>query len=198
MRHRKSGKTLGRNTSHRKAMMRNMVTSFFDCEKITTTDARAKELRKMAEKLITMARRGDLHSRRLVMQVVRDKKTVAKLFETIAPRYIDRPGGYTRVIKLGHRAGDNASLSLIELVEEEFTAKPKKKKAPAKKAAKVAEPVLAEEVPAEEAPAEEESPAEGDTAAEEEAVVDEASTEEQEAPEAAAEEAASEETTEAS
>ena len=116
MRHRKSGKTLGRNTSHRKAMLRNMVTSFFDCEKITTTDARAKELRKMAEKLITMARRGDLHSRRLIMQVVRDKKTVAKLFDTIAPRYIDRPGGYTRVIKLGHRAGDNASLSLIELV----------------------------------------------------------------------------------
>ena len=165
MRHRKSGKTLGRNTSHRKAMMRNMVTSFFDCEKITTTDARAKELRKMAEKLITMARRGDLHSRRLVMQVVRDKKTVAKLFETIAPRYLDRPGGYTRIIKLGHRTGDNAALSMIELVEEEFTAKPKKKKAPAKKAVKAAEPVLeeasteeapAEEAPAEEAPAEEE------------------------------------------
>jgi large subunit ribosomal protein L17 len=158
MRHRKSGKKLGRNTSHRKAMMRNMVTSFFDCEKITTTDARAKELRKMAEKLITMARRGDLHSRRLVMQVVRDKQTVAKLFETIAPRYADRPGGYTRIIKLGHRAGDNASLSMIELVEEEMTAKPKKKKAPAKKAAKkVVAPV--EETPAEEAPAEE-APAE--------------------------------------
>jgi ribosomal protein L17 len=84
MRHRKSGKKLGRNTSHRKAMMRNMVTSFFDHEKITTTDARAKELRKMAEKLITMARRGDLHSRRLVMQVISDKKIVAKLFDTIA------------------------------------------------------------------------------------------------------------------
>jgi large subunit ribosomal protein L17 len=181
MRHRKSGKTLGRNTSHRKAMMRNMVTSFFDCEKITTTDARAKELRKMAEKLITMARRGDLHSRRLVMQVVRDKKTVAKLFETIAPRYIDRPGGYTRVIKLGHRAGDNASLSLIELVEEEFTSKPKKKKkAPAKKAAKVAEPVLAEEVQAEEAPVEE-------------APVEEAPAEEAPAEEAPAEEAPAEE-----
>ena len=164
MRHRKSGKKLGRNTSHRKAMMRNMVTSFFDCEKITTTDARAKELRKMAEKLITMARRGDLHSRRLAMQVVRDKKTVAKLFETIAPRYIDRPGGYTRIIKLGLRAGDNASLSMIELVEEEFTAKPKKKKAPVKEAAKAAEPAPVEEVAeeasvdevSEEAPAEEE------------------------------------------
>jgi large subunit ribosomal protein L17 len=162
MRHRKAGRKLGRNTSHRKAMMRNMVTSFFNCEKITTTDARAKELRKMAEKLITMARRGDLHSRRLAMEVVRDKKTVAKLFETIAPRYMDRPGGYTRIIKLGLRAGDNASLSMIELVEEEFTAKPKKK-APAKKVAKKVEAPV-EETPAEEAPAEEapveEAPAE--------------------------------------
>ena len=165
MRHRKSGRKLGRNTSHRKAMMRNMVTSFFNCEKITTTDARAKELRKMAEKLITMARRGDLHSRRMALEVVRDRKTVAKLFETIAPRYIDRPGGYTRIIKLGLRAGDNASLSMIELVEEEFTAKPKKKapakKAPAKKA-KATEEAPAEEAPTEEAPAEE-APAEEKT-----------------------------------
>ncbi|MBW2511013.1 MAG: 50S ribosomal protein L17 [Deltaproteobacteria bacterium] len=164
MRHMKSGKRLGRNTSHRKAMMRNMVTSFFDHEKITTTDARAKELRKMAEKLITIALRGDLHSRRLAMQVVRDKKIVAKLFDTIAPRYTERPGGYTRIIKLGHRSGDNASLSVIELVEEEFTAKPKKKKAPAKKAAKPVEAVV-EEAPAEETPAEE-TPAE-ETPAEE-------------------------------
>ena len=158
MRHRKTGRKLGRNTSHRKAMMRNMVTSFFECEKITTTDARAKELRKMAEKLITMARRGDLHSRRLVMQVVRDNKTTAKLFDTIAPRYADRPGGYTRIIKLGHRAGDNAALSMIELVEEEVVVKPKKKKTPAKKAAKKVEAPV-EEAPAEEAPAEE-APAE--------------------------------------
>jgi large subunit ribosomal protein L17 len=156
MRHRKSGKRLGRNTSHRKAMMRNMVTSFFNCEKITTTDARAKELRKLVEKLITLARRGDLHSRRLALQFVRDTKTVAKLFETIAPRYNDRPGGYTRIIKLGHRAGDNASLSMIELVEEEFTAKPKQKKAPAKQTVKTVEPPApAEEVTVEETPAEE-------------------------------------------
>ena len=164
MRHRKSGRKLGRNTSHRKAMMRNMVTSFFDCEKITTTDARAKELRKMAEKLITMARRGDLHSRRLIMQVVRDNKITAKLFDTIAPRYADRPGGYTRIIKLGLRAGDNAAIYRLELVEEEVAAKPKKKKAPAKKVAKKVEaPVKetpvdvapAEEAPVEQAPAEE-------------------------------------------
>ncbi len=160
MRHRKSGKRLGRNTSHRTAMMRNMVTSFFDTEKITTTDARAKELRKMAEKLITIASRGDLHSRRLVLQVVRDKKTVDKLFETIAPRYAERPGGYTRIIKLGHRAGDNAALSIIELVEESFTAKPKKKKVPVKVAAKpaVAAPVV-EAPAAEDAPVAEDAPA---------------------------------------
>ncbi len=155
MRHRKSGKRLGRNTSHRRAMMRNMVTSFFNSEKLTTTDVRAKELRKLVEKLITLARHGDLHSRRLALQFVRDTKTVAKLFDTIAPRYNDRPGGYTRIIKLGHRAGDNASLSMIELVEEEFTAKPKQKKVPAKQAVKTVEPVPAEEAPVEETPAEE-------------------------------------------
>jgi len=148
MRHRKSGKRLGRNTSHRTAMMRNMVTSFFDCEKITTTDARAKELRKMAEKLITLARRGDLHSRRLALEVVRDKKTVDKLFGTIAPRYTERPGGYTRIIKLGHRAGDNAALSIIELIEEAYTAKPKKKKTPVKEAVKAVAAAPVEEVPA--------------------------------------------------
>jgi len=195
MRHMKSGKRLGRNTSHRKAMMRNMVTSFFDHEKITTTDARAKELRKMAEKLITIALRGDLHSRRLVMQVVRDKKIVAKLFDTIAPRYTERPGGYTRIIKLGHRSGDNASLSVIELVEEEFTAKPKKKKAPAKKAAKPVEPVVEEtpveeDAPAEDAPAEE-APAEEAPA--EEAPAEDAPAEEAPAEEAPAEEAPAEE-----
>lgn len=151
MRHRKSGKRLGRNTSHRKAMMRNMVTSLFDSEKITTTDARAKELRKIAEKLITQAKKGDLHSRRLVAEVVRDKKTVAKLLDNIAPRYTDRPGGYTRIIKVGHRAGDNAALSIIELVETEFTAKPKKKAKPAVKpqvkvVAPVEEALAAEEV----------------------------------------------------
>jgi len=183
MRHMKSGKRLGRNTSHRKAMMRNMVTSFFDHEKITTTDARAKELRKIAEKLITMARRGDLHSRRLVMQVVRDKKVVAKLFDQIAPRYTERPGGYTRIIKLGHRSGDNASLSVIELVEQEFTAKPKKKKAEIKKAAKPVVPVV-EEAPVEEAPVEE--------APVEEAPAEEAPAEEAPAEEAPAEEAPAE------
>jgi large subunit ribosomal protein L17 len=158
MRHRNSGKRLGRNTSHRTAMMRNMVTSLFEHEKITTTDARAKELRPMAEKLITLAKRGDLHARRLATEVVRDRKTVAKLFERIAPRYAERPGGYIRIIKLGHRLGDNAALSMITLIEDEYAPKAKKKAlkpAAAKKAAPapapapvveeaVAEPVVAE------------------------------------------------------
>jgi len=157
MRHCNSGKRLGRNTSHRKAMMRNMVTSLFEHEKISTTDARAKELRPMAEKLITLAKRGDMHARRLVSSVVRDRKTVAKLFERIAPRYAERPGGYTRIIKLGHRLGDNAPLSLITLVEEEYAPKPSKKAAkPAAetKAAPAAAPVVA--------PAAVEAPAEVD------------------------------------
>ena len=172
MRHRNSGKRLGRNTSHRKAMLRNMVTSLLEHEKITTTDARAKELRPMAEKLITLAKRGDLHARRQATEVVRDSKTVAKLFERIAPRYADRPGGYTRIVKLGHRLGDNAALSLISLVEEACAPKAKQKApkvAPAPKAAPapVAAPVVEEPVvePATEAVVESasaEAPAEGE------------------------------------
>lgn len=154
MRHRNSGKRLGRNTSHRKAMMRNMVTSLFEHEKLTTTDARAKELRPMAEKLITLAKRGDLHARRLATEVVRDRKTVAKLFERLAPRYAERPGGYVRIIKLGHRLGDNAPLSMITLIEDDYAPKAKKpsaKAAPAKPvvppAAPVVEPPAAQAAP---------------------------------------------------
>ncbi len=153
MRHNKTGRRLGRNSSHRSAMMRNMVTSLLEHEKITTTDARAKELRKIAEKMITLGKRGDLHARRQALQVIRDPKVVGKLFELVAPRYQNRPGGYTRIIKLGHRAGDNAALSMIELVEEEFTARPRKKAPVAETAAP---PAVAEEAVAEtpaEAPA---------------------------------------------
>jgi large subunit ribosomal protein L17 len=146
MRHRNSGKRLGRNTSHRKAMLRNMVTSLLEHEKITTTDARAKELRPLTEKLITLAKRGDLHARRQATEVVRDRKTVAKLFERIAPRYADRPGGYTRIVKLGHRLGDNAALSLITLVEEACAPKAKKKAPKAPPAPKAAPAVVEETV----------------------------------------------------
>lgn len=126
MRHNKSGRTLGRNSSHRAAMMRNMVTSLLEHEKMTTTDARAKELRKVVDRMITLGKRGDLHARRQAIKVIRDRKVVGKLFELIGPRYKDRPGGYTRIIKLANRLGDNASQVIIELVEEEFTPRVRK------------------------------------------------------------------------
>ncbi|MCA1796102.1 MAG: 50S ribosomal protein L17 [Geobacteraceae bacterium] len=119
MRHNKSGRRLGRNSSHRKAMLRNMVTSLLDQEKITTTDARAKELRKLAEKMITLGKKGDLHARRQALSVIQDKKVVAKLFDRLAPRYAERNGGYTRIMKVGNRAGDNAPVSIIEFVEHD-------------------------------------------------------------------------------
>lgn len=150
MRHRNSGKRLGRSTSHRKAMLRNLVTSLLAHEKITTTDARAKAVRPLAEKLITMAKRGDLHARRQAAEVIRDKQTVAKLFDRLGPRFADRPGGYTRIVKLGHRLGDNAAQSMIVLVDEPCTLNPKQK-APVAAAVKPAAPVAAPAV--EEAPA---------------------------------------------
>lgn len=125
MRHNKTGRRLGRNSSHRAAMMRNMVTSLLRHEKITTTTTRAKELRKIAEKMITLGKRGDLHARRQALQVIRDRKVVGKLFEMVAVRYKDRPGGYTRILRLGNRQGDNAPMCLIELVEEEMNPRPK-------------------------------------------------------------------------
>ncbi len=126
MRHAKAGRRLGRTTSHRIAMFRNMVTSLLQHEKITTTDAKAKELRPITEKMITLGKRGDLHAVRMAAAYIRDKKVVTKLFETIAPRYKDRDGGYTRIIKLGIRQGDNANVSIIELVEEQLEKKPAK------------------------------------------------------------------------
>ena len=120
MRHNKAGRRLGRKTSHREAMFRNMVTSLLDHGKITTTDAKAKEIRVVAERMITLGKRGDLHSMRLAASVIREKSVVSKLFSTIAPRYKERFGGYTRIIKLGIRQGDAAPVSLIELVEEEI------------------------------------------------------------------------------
>jgi large subunit ribosomal protein L17 len=109
-----------------------MVTSLLNHEKITTTDAKAKEIRPITEKMITLGKRGDLHAMRQAASFIRDKKVVTKLFATIAPRYQERSGGYTRIVKLGIRPGDNAPLSLIELVEEQLekpAAKPAKKSA---------------------------------------------------------------------
>lgn len=142
MRHNKAGRRLGRTTSHRIAMFRNMVTSFLEHERITTTDAKAKELRSIAEKMITLGKRGDLHALRQAASYIRDKKVVTKLFSTIAPRYQERDGGYTRIIKLGIRPGDNAPLSVIELVEEQVNKKEKKAKPAKAVAAAVAAPAL--------------------------------------------------------
>jgi len=118
MRHRNGPRKLNRSSPHRKAMMRNMVTSLLDHERIETTDAKAKELRRVADKMITLGKRGDLHARRQALSVIRSKAVTAKLFDELAERFRDRPGGYTRVIKVGNRVGDAAPISIIELVEE--------------------------------------------------------------------------------
>ena len=107
---------LGRDSAHRKAMLRNLVTDLLREERITTTEMRAKEARRLAEKMITLGKRGDLHARRQALAVIYDEDVVTKLFETIAPKYEDRQGGYTRILKLGPRRGDNAEEVFLELV----------------------------------------------------------------------------------
>ena len=117
MRHGKKIAKLGRTASHRKAMLSNMMMSLFANERITTTQIRAKALRRTAEKVITFAKKGDLHARRQVLRVIADKQIVSKLFDELGPRYKSRNGGYTRVVKLGPRRGDGAFMSIIELVD---------------------------------------------------------------------------------
>ena len=114
MRHRKSGLKLNRTSAHRKAMFRNMVTSLFKHERIKTTDVKAKELRRWADKMITLAKRGDLHARRQVMAVIMEKDVVHKLFEEAPARFAGKNGGYTRVTKIGFRAGDAAPMAMVE------------------------------------------------------------------------------------
>jgi len=122
MRHRKSGRKLGRTSAHREAMFRNMVTSLFEHERIVTTTEKAKELRPIAEKMITLAKRGDLHAKRQALSYINSRDVVAKLFNEISEQFADRNGGYTRIIQTGVRKGDAASMSIIELVgyEEEI------------------------------------------------------------------------------
>ncbi len=116
MRHRNGTKKIGRNSSHRRATLRNMAMALFEHERIVTTSGKAKALRPYAEKLITFAKRGDLHARRLVARDINQHAVLQKLFGDIADRFAERPGGYTRILKMGHRRGDNADQSLIELV----------------------------------------------------------------------------------
>ena len=119
MRHRKAGRKLGRTASHRDAMFRNMVTSLLDQERIVTTVPKAKEARRVAEKMITLGKRGDLHARRQALSYIRSKDIVAKLFDELSAQYADRQGGYTRIIRTGNRAGDAAPMAILELVDYE-------------------------------------------------------------------------------
>ena len=116
MRHRRKGRQLSRTASHKKAMLCNMATSLFRHERIKTTQAKAKELRPFAERLITLARRGDLHARRQAARRIHDKEALKKLFDTIGPRYADRDGGYMRILKMGQRKGDGAEVALVQRV----------------------------------------------------------------------------------
>ena len=209
MRHLKAGRRLGVTTAHRTAMLRNMVTSILEEGQVTTTLARAKEVRRPLEKMITFAKRGDLHARRMALRFVKSKRAMANLFDDLAERYADRPGGYCRIIKLATtRAGDASDMAIVQLIGSEhdtLTAlkDAKKKKKPAKKSSKTLEQGSAEvkadeppeaeqaaeaaETPAEaapEAPAEEAAPAE-EVASEEAASAEEAAPAAEAASEAA-------------
>lgn len=116
MRHRKAGRRLGRTSSHRLAMVRNMVTSLLEHERIVTTTPKAKEVRRVAEKMITLAKRGDLHARRQALSFMQDKNVVAKLFGPLKDEYLSRQGGYTRIIRTGNRIGDAAPMAILEMV----------------------------------------------------------------------------------
>jgi len=130
MRHRLKGRKLGRTTAHRLATLRNLSIALFTHERITTTLMKAKEMRPFAEKLITVSRRDTLHARRNVARDIRDKEALKKLFETLGPRYAERPGGYTRLYHVGHRPGDAADMAIVELVGagEAGTAEPEESK----------------------------------------------------------------------
>jgi large subunit ribosomal protein L17 len=123
MRHHVDGRKFGRNTGHRLAMFRNLVTDLLKYEQIQTTEQKAKEIRGMAEKIITLGKDGTVHARRQALRFVTDKDVVDRVFAVYGPRYAERPGGYTRIVKLGRRLGDGASVAIIELLKEETPAR---------------------------------------------------------------------------
>ncbi|WP_308445659.1 50S ribosomal protein L17 [Tepidiforma flava] len=200
MRHRVAGRHLGRETSHRMALYRNLVTDLLRYEKITTTEAKAKEIRPMAERIITLGRRGDLHARRQALRFLYDPKVVKKVFDDIGPRMKDRPGGYLRITALEPRKGDGARMATIELVDiagavamprpQRVTAPPSQRRAPTPGAAAAAA-AAAEIEAARAAEAEAARAAEAEAAAEAqaEAQAEEASAAEPEAPAEAASDA---------
>jgi large subunit ribosomal protein L17 len=128
MRHLAKGRKLGRTTAHRKALLRNLVTSFFEKERIQTTLAKAKEARPFAEKMITLAKKNTLPTRRRALAFLTKESAVTRLFNDIAPRFSERPGGYTRIVKTGIRLGDGSQMALLELIGSEYKKKEKKKK----------------------------------------------------------------------
>jgi large subunit ribosomal protein L17 len=175
----KKGPRLGGSPAHQKLIVSNLATALFEHGRITTTEARARVLRPVAEKLITKAKRGDLHNRREVLKTIRDKSVVHILFTEIAPTFEERPGGYTRITKIGPRKGDNAPMAVIELVTEKYAPKPARTKAKAEPATKAAPAPAAEETEAPTELAEEASPEESVIAeAEVEETTDEAPAEE--------------------
>ncbi len=183
------GPRLGGSPAHQRLILANLATQLFEHGRITTTESRARALRPHAEKLITKAKKGDLHNRREVLKTIRDKSVVHTLFADIAPTFSERPGGYTRITKIGPRKGDNAPMAVIELVTEAY--KPKATQAKKKAAPAAAAPAPVEEAPVEETVVEE-------TVAEDAAVEEttEAPVEETVAEEGAADEAPAEESTE--
>lgn len=191
------GPRLGGGPAHERLMLANLATALFTHGRIQTTETKAKRLRPLAERMVTFAKRGDLHARRKVMTIIRDKSAVHKLFMEIAPQVDKREGGYTRIVKTGFRKGDNAPMAVIELVLEPVNPKTKTKKAKPEAQKPAAKPVVAEETPAVDESAEvvEETTEVVDTATEapEEAVVEESSVEEAAGEEVAAEEPAAEE-----
>ena len=129
MRHLKKGRKLNRNASHRRALMRNLVTALLRYDRIETTDAKAKELRRWVDWMIGLSKQGSLHARRQALAVIQDKAVVARLFDTLGPRFKDRPGGYTHAVKVGLRRGDNAPVSVVEILPETEPAKKEEKTA---------------------------------------------------------------------
>lgn len=172
------GPRLGGGPAHERLLLANLAAALFTHKSIKTTETKAKRLRPLAERLITFAKRGDLHARRRVLSVIGDKEVVHVLFTEIAPLVADREGGYTRITKVGNRKGDNAPMAVIELVLEPVTKKPSAKKAAAAKAAPVAEGAPVEEAPADETAADETAEVEAGAESQDEGAAAEAAAEE--------------------
>jgi len=142
MQHNRAGRKLGRTTSHRRALFRNQLASLFTHERITTTLPKAKELRPLAEKMVTLGKRGGLHARRLALKNLPDAGVIKKVFDEIAPRFKDRVGGYTHILKLGRRPGDGAEMAILEFIDFDFAQRQAEKKVAAKAAAEKKETLL--------------------------------------------------------